>query len=84
MTFKPTRRTAMYAGVAALAGLAGAGIAWKRHASRTLAADAMQALWSSEFTQPSGEALVMSSFQGRPLVLNFWATWCPPVLRKCR
>ena len=82
MTFKPTRRTAMYAGVAALAGLAGAGIAWKRHASRTLAADAMQALWSSEFTQPSGEPLVMSSLQGRPLVLNFWATWCPPCVEE--
>jgi thiol-disulfide isomerase/thioredoxin len=26
--------------------------------------------------------LVMQSFKGRPLVLNFWATWCPPCVEE--
>jgi cytochrome c biogenesis protein CcmG, thiol:disulfide interchange protein DsbE len=25
-----------------------------------------------------GETVKMSSLKGKPLVLNFWATWCPP------
>jgi cytochrome c biogenesis protein CcmG, thiol:disulfide interchange protein DsbE len=27
---------------------------------------------------PSGRALSLGSFRGRPLVINFWASWCIP------
>ena len=27
---------------------------------------------------PDGEALSLSDLRGQPVVLNFWATWCPP------
>ncbi|MBO6053224.1 MAG: TlpA family protein disulfide reductase [Clostridia bacterium] len=26
----------------------------------------------------AGNAVTLSSFSGRPVVVNFWATWCPP------
>jgi peroxiredoxin len=29
-------------------------------------------------TTLSGESYTLSEQQGRPVVLNFWATWCPP------
>ncbi|MCS5695131.1 TlpA family protein disulfide reductase [Desulfofundulus thermocisternus] len=29
-------------------------------------------------TTADGEELSLSDFRGRPVVLNFWATWCPP------
>jgi peroxiredoxin len=29
-------------------------------------------------TTLEGEDLTLSSLQGQPVVLNFWATWCPP------
>ncbi len=30
----------------------------------------------------SGEAVDMQQFAGRPLVVNLWATWCPPCRRE--
>lgn len=29
-------------------------------------------------TTLSGEPFTLSALRGRPVVLNFWATWCPP------
>lgn len=29
-------------------------------------------------TNIDGEKVSLSSFRGRPVMLNFWATWCPP------
>jgi len=33
-----------------------------------------------DFTLPalSGESLTLSAFEGRPVLINFWASWCPP------
>ena len=39
---------------------------------------AEQALWAEVFETPDGAPLPMQAFQGKPLLLNFWATWCPP------
>ncbi len=31
-----------------------------------------------ELSGPNGETYRLSDFLGRPLIVNFWATWCPP------
>ncbi len=82
MTLSANRRVAMYAGVAALAAIAGAGVAWKRQSVGAMGAEALTALWAAEFDTHAGETLSMKALQGRPLVINFWATWCTPCIEE--
>ena len=82
MSFKLSRRHALYAGVATVAAAAGVGVALRRHASEAVTPDALQAVWASEFDTLKGETLKLADFRGKPLVLNFWATWCPPCVEE--
>ena len=40
--------------------------------------DGAAGLWSATFSTPEGATLAMNTLRGKPLLLNFWATWCPP------
>lgn len=83
-----SRRTWLAAGIAAAAAAAGAGWALRRRAAAPadgpLAGPVLDeaAVWSMEFPQPSGATLSMASLRGRPMVLNFWATWCAPCVKE--
>lgn len=78
----PPRRRAVFAAVAAGAVLGGVGLAWWRHSLRDADEGAAQAFWQLDFDTPSGDKLRMSTLRGRPLLLNFWATWCPPCVEE--
>jgi thiol-disulfide isomerase/thioredoxin len=72
------RRDLLVAGVAVTAAAAGAGLAWWRHAPRETGSTVLESFWASSFDTPQGPALAMAGLRGKLLLINFWATWCPP------
>ena len=77
----PNRRHWMV-GVAGAAVVAGGGLSWWRSAAGRLPPAVEQLLWTSRFEKPDGTPLSLETLRGRPLVINFWATWCPPCVEE--
>lgn len=70
-------------GISALAAGAG-GLWWREQNTQAdgLVQSLQQQFWGQTFSTPDGTALAMTAFRGRPLLLNFWATWCPPCIHE--
>lgn len=76
------RRKLLFFGAAGAGTAAGIGLALWHYRMAEPENGALAALWALEAELPSGGTYKLGKLKGKPLVVNFWATWCPPCIEE--
>ncbi len=76
------KRRILIGGVALTAAALGVFFSRRRDTPVEPVDPAIAALWGLEFELPQGGKMGLANLRGKPLILNFWATWCPPCVEE--
>ncbi|MED5617964.1 TlpA family protein disulfide reductase [Ideonella sp. BN130291] len=79
MSLTSSRRRLLLTAATGLAAAAAGGWYWQRQQARNAVT---AALWESSFPDPEGRSWAMAPLRGKPVVVNFWATWCAPCVKE--
>ncbi len=76
-----TSRRAAIAGVAAAFAALGGWFVWQRYGPASVGGnDAVALLYRQTLPDHRAEEFALTRLRGKTVVLNFWATWCPPCI----
>jgi thiol-disulfide isomerase/thioredoxin len=76
------RNILIIAPIALLFGIIGVYFGWKHTEPAPAVNGAVIALLSQSLPDVQGNAQPLSQWKGRPMVVNFWATWCAPCVQE--
>ncbi len=78
----PSRRRWLTAGLSAGFAALGGWVAWQRFAPSKASDAAVTLLYAQTLPDHAGQPYDLGQLRGRTVVLNFWATWCPPCIEE--